>query len=560
MNWFVCTTICATLLLGSVPANAIGFGWLSKGGKAAAPARAAAGAGGSAADVAARVAKAQVVAAAAGLGAGVIYVDAQGGRVLMRLAEAASEEVQGGVDDLADLSAHLRHQAAGVATRSKFILTPEAAEELGPKVAKLSMQGEVFIAEPFLGALKVTSQTVGTGTGWFKQVREGVLVPMQTPIGRETAETLNESLRTESIRVSALFDASDVDSLRKLANAAGDRLLDAKALMGASLANTLSEIRGGVMVVVGHVEDAAFVVRNARGEIAFQVPFQELEAAAAAADVRIISAGCASFCSGAKVGFTAAVTDTQMAEAITAMFNAKDIAGMLAAFGRSRPLILDASSLEAFSESRLLRLNQLDEHGKAVSTGATGIRVYAAARKAAESSSEFLSRLGGYYTIGLLLAMLMYRTGSGAFLRQFPRLPSPDLPGGKALYVLAWSARAALYLALAPFITLITVGIILLGGWKERENLQAGLWYCVRHPLDGTLRGLLAFGSVLLVFALYLGALSIAITCVFTLIAFLLPDYTLTLFWPGLIVYLGGSAVVVWMFLRFHRRVQAWQA
>lgn len=560
MNLLIYSTTCAALLFGSVSASASVVGRLSKAGEATVPTRVLAGTGSkvvsSATAAAERLANARGLATAAGLGTGVVIVDAQSGRVMIQLGEAASEVVQGGVDDLASLSSKIRHLENGVAERKKFVLTLEATEELGDNVAKLSMQGDVFVAEPVLGALRVTSQSVGKTTVWFKQIRDGVLVPMQTPIGREVAEALTEKLRAESIRVSALFDSSDVDSLRKLANAAGDRLLDRNALMSSNIAKTLAEIRGGVMVVVGHVEEAAFVVRNAKGEVTFKVPFEELEAAAAAANVRVISAGCTSFCSGAKVGFTATVTDTQIAEAISAMFNSEDTAGMLAAFGRSSPLILDASSLAAFSESRLLRLNQLELHGTAVNSSATGIRMYSAARQVAEPSSEFLTGLGGCYLYGLIFSMLMYRTGTAAFLRQFPRLPSPELPGKMVTYVLAWGARAALYLALAPFITLVTVCLILLGGvWKQREDVQAAQWYFVRHPLNVTYLGLLGVVGL----GCYLLVLSVAAFCLYLLFKFLLPDSSSVLFWPGLFVCLAGSAGVIWMFLRFHRRLKVWQ-
>ncbi|KWT84316.1 MULTISPECIES: hypothetical protein [unclassified Variovorax] len=525
--------VLAALLAAAGAAQA---GWLAELGKASKTA-------GHAAPLSARLSKTQVLAASAGLGAGVVYVDVHGSRLFMELGDAAGHALASSTDDVADLVA--RVQPKGSAAPRRFVLSRESAANLGPNMKQLLGQGEVFVVEPTTGPLRVLGQVVSGRTSYFKQIYPGLLTPAESHIPTEVAQALAQSVKRERMQVAAMFAPSDVDSLRLMASAAGDRLLSADALVESALAHTLERMRGGVLVVVGHVEDTAFVLRGAGGETIRTLRFSELEDLAGASDVRIISAGCSSYCGGATAGFARQVTDVQMAEAIKGAFDADTTGALLGAFGKHEALLVDQAALEGFAKSRQLHLARLHLGSTAVKSGSLAVRLYAAARSPGRLLSIW-EAMGPTYLLGAAASLVMFRTSRAAFLRSFPQLPTPELPQNHVRYIAARVGRILLYVALAPFFALAAAVFILLGGWAGREAFQAWLWRCIRHPATGLMEGL--------AFAALAAATILLYACAFALLFF--PGAFMTvwifgqqgtvLFWPLLV-----ACVLYWILAVF---------
>lgn len=545
MQRLLCGLVLVALLTAASVAQA---GWLAELGKAGKAA-------GHAAPASARLSKTQVLAASAGLGAGVVYVDVQGAKLFMELGDAAGHALANSTDDVADLVA--RVQPKGSTAPKRFVLTRESAAELGPNMKQLFGQGEVFVVEPTTGPLRVRSKVVSGQTNYFKQIYPGLLTPTGSHISTEVAQALAESVKRERMQVAAMFSPSDVDSLRLMASAAGDRLLSADALVESALAQTLERMRGGVLVVVGHVEDTAFVLRGAGGETIRTLRFSALEDLAAASDVRIISAGCSSYCGGATAGFARQVTDAQMAEAIKVAFDADTTGALLGAFGQHEALLVNQAALEGFATSRQLHLAQLQSGSTAVKSGSLAVRLYAAARKPGLLPS-ILEALVPAYLLGAAASVVMFRTSRAAFLRSFPQLPTPELPQNHVRYVAARVGRTLLYIALAPFFALAAIVFIFLGGWAGREALQAWLWRCIRHPATGLMEGL--------VFAALAGATILLYACAFALLfvpgvfmtIWVAGQQEATLFWPLVVVCVFYWLLAVFAGVKAHKALSVW--
>jgi hypothetical protein len=546
MRRLLCGLVLAALLAAAGVAQA---GWLTELGKAG---RAA----GHAAPASARLSKTQVLVASAGLGAGVVYVDVHGSKLLMELGDSAGHALASSTDDVADLVARVHPK--GSAAPKRFVLTRESAVELGPNMKQLFEQGEVFVVEPTTGPLRVLSKVISGRPKYFKQIYPGLLTPAESHISTEVAQALAESVKRERLRVATMFSPSDVDSLRLMASAAGDRLLGAEALVASALARTLEGMRGGVLVVVGHVEDNAFVLRSAAGATVRTLRFSDLEDLAAASDVKIISAGCSSYCGGATAGFARQVTDAQMAEAIKAAFDTDTTGALLGAFGKHEALVANQAALEGFARSRQLHLAQLHLGSAAVDSGSLAVRLYAAARRPGLLVA-IGEAMGSAYLLGAASSLVMFRTSRAAFLRSFPQLPTPQLPQNHVRYVVALVGRTLLYIALAPFFALAAITFIFLGGWAGREAFQAWLWRCIRHPATGLTEGLVFAALASVTILLYACAFALLFVPGVFMTVWIAGQQGTALFWPLLVVCICYWILAIFAGVKVLKALAVWR-
>lgn len=101
-----------------------------------------------------------------------------------------------------------------------------------------------------------------------------------------------------NLRVVSLFDDRDVDILRALDDAAGDTHRIVPDVSTDALANIAEEAKRGVVAIVGHVEDGAFVVRAPDGSIRSKVALADVENVLEAHEATGIFLGCATAAAG----------------------------------------------------------------------------------------------------------------------------------------------------------------------------------------------------------------------------------------------------------------------
>ncbi len=199
--------------------------------------------------VAAKVlSRTEAMALAGGLGAGVIYIEATGGKVLLSALDATPVTAKGGPDDLLKLSKQVTTGANPAANR--FAVTNETLKELGDQLDPLVREAPVFVVDPVAGPLKLVIESTEAGRFTFKQLRPGILTTAYSHISKEVLEVLNAPAKREKISVVSMFAESDVDSVRDLASAAGDRMLSAEARDRILKARTFDGLRGKTVVVV----------------------------------------------------------------------------------------------------------------------------------------------------------------------------------------------------------------------------------------------------------------------------------------------------------------------
>ena len=471
------TSAVVVVLLTLAPASGSIAGplsWLSKAGRTA----------GKAAPKVAAVAglsRARVLALGSALGAGTVVLEARGGRLLLEAADLGVTGLEGTLDDLGQLTNRVRSILPDF--KPQYLISAESADELGPRLDILLESGTVYIAEPGgNAALVVTRRLVGAQSRYFKELRPNVLVPLETPITPEAAEALAVPLRRGNLTIVSAFGRDDVDAVQKLATAAGDRLEPIESLVESIRTESFERFRNQTVIVVGHVENGAFVTRDAAGRKVSSIDIAELEQLATRSDTQLLSAGCYSSCVGARAGFVDAVTDTEMAQAVRLAFDAETNADLLEAFATARPLVISEEALQQFATSHTLYLDEMAAGSGAARTGAVTVRLSSKVAMPA-ALSEILEVIGSWYLIGLVALIFMFKTSWAALLDVFPRLPSPDLPETQTASLLAGGGRAVLLGVVGPVVSAITVFTFLFGGWPYRQRTMTWLWGWLRYPL-----------------------------------------------------------------------------
>lgn len=469
LRWL--NTVLVLIALASVtlpPAQGGILGGLSKAAKAAkkVPLRA--------------ITRAELLAASVAFPAGAIFVDVQGQKVLFQILKDSVGDLSGSTDDVLS-SVRKFNATAGHLPKQSFVFTPHGAQQMGEKLDDFSAAGPVYIADPIGGALPLLTRIDNGTTLFFRQLRPGLAVPLDAEISKEVLEALRGPAKLENIHVAAIFSRSDVDALRAVATAAGDRLLSGSALEEAIRSGSLEKFRGKTLITIGHIEDGAFVARHADGTVAYSLSIERLEKMADDAGVTIVGAGCSSFCQGSRIGFAEQVTDVNVAAGLKEALGASTLGEMLGAFGHETPLIISEESLRTFAEKRKLELLSEKAHSGKIAGGATAMRIVAPGARAGVFPA-LLNTLGSLYLIGAILMLFMYRTSRAAFLGAFPRLPSPLLPDQRMKYVVFGGLRELLFIALAPIFLAAIAFTFLLGGWSRRKGLLSFCWTLIRLP------------------------------------------------------------------------------
>jgi septum formation inhibitor MinC len=425
--------------------------------------------------------RAEAVALAAGLGTGAVYIETGGGRVIFEILGA--QPLRGSVDNLFDLSKELQKLPAS--GQHKFVLTKETVQELGSDLEKLNHHS-LFVVEPDLAPLKLVSHLERGTRTLFKELEPGLLTPIESKVTPDLLEVLKEPAKRENILVASVLPDSELDAISLLAKAAGDRLLGNDALSKAIDSGSLKTFKGKTVVLVGHVEDGAFVAKHANGSVQ-RIDIARLEAMAEESGVTLIGGGCSSFCNGSKTGFLNEITDAELSNNLKQALDASTLGEMLGAFGKNNPLVVSKASLEEFSTQRTLELAERKHLNGSVQAGTFSLRVFHPARSAVLAS--LLDTTRGVYLIGFLCMAFMFKTNRNAFKRSYPLLPSPTLPTQQLAYALRLLLREAVFLIFSPLFLALVVAAIFLGGWQSRKGLLEFLWSFFAAPLKalGTL-------------------------------------------------------------------------
>jgi hypothetical protein len=538
--------VCAT---ASFPADADLFGWFGKSSKTVRTGATIAGA-------AALRPLSQQEALALAAGAAVL-VQIQGPKVVFQAISTGTHKVADLAGDVATLARTSLDEAIAAggqnAGAKAYAMTRETATSLGEKLDDLTKAGRAYVIERELGALPVRLVRLPDGTiGRFREVRPGLVVALEEQLTEDVVQLLTSPVKTERIRVASLFDPTDADTVKRLADVAGDRLVDARAFRDPTGKIVLRDLEGGIVVAVGHVEHGSFVARRAAGGVSYRVSIAQLEAAADKAGATLLSAGCSCFPAGARAGFLGNVTDIHVAASIPTVLTAKTYADLLAAFGRPEaPFAITNSALAKLAEQQILEMARLARHGGKANTAAVSLRLM----KPGQSSSELFAVARGWFIIGLVALALMFRMNRAAYLRLFPLPPAPQFSPVVSLIIT--SVRHTLFFIVAPFIGALVVFSFLFGFWSAREQAHEYFWSAFFRPVEFVVITLAGLGFVALWLGLLLAFVMLPIMLLFD------PVFSARGYPSALVLALAVAAIPYgiagwWMVTRFPDCFATW--
>jgi len=426
--------------------------------------------------------RAEAIALTGTLSGDAVYADMMGGRLILHAVKDGVEatiDLSG--DFVSDLHTALR-RVVGVGAQKFVALSDDTARALGHRLDEVTTQIEVRILRqglPPMPLLRLAQP--GLGLRFFVQVSPGLVFPLETRLTDAMVAVLAAKVRRDAIVVAPLFSRTDVGPFTVLAEATGDRIMDITNLLD-DPARWAGSLRDRLVVVVGHVEGDAFVIRSVGGTIERRVPIAGIDRLAQAGEANLVlTVGCNSFGAGGSSGFLQPVTDLEVARSLRAALEARTNAEFLSRLGTpDNPLVVTEQTLGQLAGDEALRLERLLRHESKAQGAVVSVRLVG--RLAATGRvATALEAMLGFIGVGAASLALMFRRNRAAFLEHFPTLPNRMLHSGRYWRLLA--LREAVFWSLGCIVAVTVVGVILLGRWRLREAAFRDIWGAVLAPL-----------------------------------------------------------------------------
>lgn len=428
-----------------------------------------------------RMTRAEAIALAGTVSGGVIYADMMGGKLILHAIKDGVEAAVDLGDNFADnLKAELRRiGTAGV--HHPIALSDDTARALGDRLDGVTAHAEVKIVRqslPPMPLLRVAQP--GPQIRHFVQISPGLVYPLETGLTDAGVAVLSNLVRRDAIRIVPLFSRSDMGPFTRLAEATGDRIADMAELIS-NPSRWPGSLKDQLVVIVGHIERDAFVVRDAASTAERRIPIAEINRLAQVSEANLVlTIGCSSFSAGGTTGLLHPVTDVQVARSLREALQARSNADFLGRLGTpENPFVVTDQALDQIAGYEALRLERLLRHEDLAQGSATSVRVVSLlGTRAASGLPEVLM---GYLIFGAGGVVFMFQANRAAFLEHFPVLPNQRLYPVR--YLGSLMGREAAFWTLCVPVSAVTVLVILLGGWRYREAVFRGLWSGVMKPL-----------------------------------------------------------------------------
>ncbi|WP_008545441.1 hypothetical protein [Bradyrhizobium sp. CCGE-LA001] len=495
--------------------------------------------------------RAEALAALSAVGAGAIYVEREGGQLLTRFVKGHA----GPTIDLTDAQwkAKLVNAAKSSDGPQQLVVDLQTIKALERDFADVERSIAVQVADPSGGVYRL--KHFGK-IGAALEIKPGLLLPLKdAPLTAIFRQFLEGSVDRGQLHIATTMAREDADSLRRLGQIAGDKLKSLHEIKDANGQLLLPGGKGGLTVVIGHVEGNGFAIRRPDGTLADSISFEAIEKAAKEKDVSAVFVGCDTYTCSRASGTTRIVRDTEVADSLRKVLQADNNADLLAAFGSAdSPFVITNSSISAAAESFTARLERLPAGAAAVRGGAITIRVAAFLSKASKADSTLwllLLPYGFAASLAWTLEAFDGRSLTGAFDKVFPTLPNPLL--SPRLYRALAVARMAIFYLLSPLVAAVFFALIILSAfnfttsaWRTRDEVLEGLWTLLIIP-HRVLLGLCILASNLL----WIG---IPVVVASSLLGILLYPIGM---W-GVVVEMLGLVVAAYFIFRNRRMIVDW--
>ena len=328
---------------------------------------------------AAKLSRAEVATLAGGVAGAYVYLD--GPTVVLESLQDAAISIVLKTDDLRTSLSNALSTVGGHSAGSRILMTQNTADTLSSVLHDAIKADKVFVFDNDFGQVPVRLEKLATGqTAKYRELVPGLYVGLNESLSDEVVQLLKSPFRSGQLRLVSTFDVvDDADSIKRITNVVGDRFSDATQIIQSDGSVSLRAFSGKTIIMMGHIEDGAFVVKGLRGSLR-SVPIPLLEQAARDADVTLLSAGCGSEVAGASNGFIDYITDAGFASSLKSALDAQTYAEFFGHLGNTAPFVVSDKGLKTLAGENRIQIEAVKRYAKPVNLGIRSIRIYRAFR------------------------------------------------------------------------------------------------------------------------------------------------------------------------------------
>lgn len=362
-----------------------------------------------------------------------------------------------------DLVGHLK-------PNQELVIDSALAETIQPIAGGLAARYRLAIFDPRYGSRPVV-RSGADAADLLVALQPGLSIPLRhAAIPSDIWSLLGRPLAPQRVRALALVSKEDPDTLARLLQAGGDRIA---ILPRSDVPFSLRDFRNGVAILIGHVEEGAFVLPGAGSAPARRIGFAEVEAEAARNNTTVLYVGCGTFSEGTGTGYLREVLDSEVAEGLGRGLKASTYQELLAAFGTtSSPFVIIPDAFRREANSLVLATERLQAQDQRLHRGAASVRL--TTRFAPISTLVDTNLLLCVATLLILIAIGL-QTSWASYDRMFPALPYRALR--PRAFRVAHGGKLLLFGLLLPFSVLWTTSLVLLFvGWEKRAAYFELFW------------------------------------------------------------------------------------
>ena len=433
----------------------------------------------------AKLSRAEVATLAGGVAGAYVYFD--GSTVVLESLQDAAKSIILRADDLKTSFSHALSTVGGASPNSRILMTRSTADTLSPVLHDAIKNNKIFVLDNDFGQVPVRIEKLATGqTAMFRELVPGLYVPLNKSLGDDVVQLLKSPFRSERLRLISTFDKlDDANSIKRVTDVVGDRFSDWTQIFRSDGSVSLKPFSGETIIMMGHIEDGAFVVKGVDGSLR-SIPIDLLEKAARNADVTLLSAGCNSEIAGASNGFIDYITDAGFASSLTSALDARTYAEFFGRLGSKSPFVVSDSGLKTLADENRIEIEAVKRYAKPVNFAIRTIRIFQAFRSVIEI---YQMELQAFLATLFATFVLLFRRNRSAFMNNYPFLSSPKIH--QFVYVSSRISREVVFLLIGPFISLLAALSIPVFGWQKRQDALSYLWSCLRRPGEFVIKALL---------------------------------------------------------------------
>ncbi|SAL82622.1 hypothetical protein AWB74_06329 [Caballeronia arvi] len=181
------------------------------------------------------------------------------------------------------------------------------------------------------------------------EMRSGLRIPVESQIDDLVAveQMLQGSMSAGDVVYVAAFGRRDSGRIREISRATQDKALPINNFLDKSGELKFGKVSNKTVVVVGHIDEAEYLLRGTGKEADVRVSMAKLKAAATLNGNKLITLGCSSFCASGASGYKNTVYNPDVAQSLGTASRKTELGQFLSALAtKDSPLYISGAEIK----------------------------------------------------------------------------------------------------------------------------------------------------------------------------------------------------------------------